>query len=1335
MSSQHSDVGATGPYVLGELREYRLLAPLGSGGMGMVYRAVHTRLDKEVALKVLPAERMRDPEAVARFEREIKAVGKLDHPNIVRATDAGEVGGTHFLVMELIDGIDLAHLVEKHGPPAVVDACELIRQAALGLEHAHAHGLIHRDVKPSNLLLSRAGQVKLLDLGLALLPETRSVPVGLTASGVVMGTIDYMAPEQADNPRALDARADLYSLGCTLYHLLTGRPPFAGPAYQSPAQKLKAHALAPVPPIREGRPEVPADLAALLERLLAKDPGARPAHAVDVAVALEPFAACCDLPALTAAALPAGGEPAAPATRDAAGQVTVTPRPSRRRPLPALAAGAVLAIAGVLAAGVYLRLRTATGPHEAGEPAGRTMPVAQRRGPPAGPPGEIHRFVGHDLRVNGVAATPDGKTAVSGGYDGVVRVWDLDSGRELRQLGLPGEAVRTVAVSPDGRRVLSAGGGRSVDGEWQVGTDTALHLRDLESGREMQRFRGHTHWVKSVGFSADGTRIVSGANDRSVRLWDPKTGAELRRLEGHMAPVDTVAVSPDGRWVASGSSDRTVRLWSLTGPPGRQSVRILSGHAGSVTRVAFSPDGRLLLSASTDRTVRLWDVDTGREVRRLEHPTGVLSAAFSPDGRRLLSSAGVLASSVDIYRAAGRDEVLRLWDAESGRELRRFPGHTGFIPSVTFLPDGYHALSASLDGTVRLWRLEGTEPPGPEVPVPLGSVVAGVDLPAWEAWWHGLDALGLFHRFFQMEDAGGSRRVTALAVRAQASNWRTRGDATREQFAREIYPGLSRQGFRLISLVGNPGRDGLGNPTTLYASVWLTDGKPTGPYAICAEAPSFLVKLKEMREQGYRPAQVNGHPVGLSCGFTIVSEPDDGTPYRVRHDLSADEYPRFLDDGRADGYRPTSASGYTDGGRLRFTAVLLYDDRKLEWAARHGLTADQVTEETERRGAQGFRPVVAASYRHDGLARYLAVWVKGDPEEPLPLPQTGKAVPALAKFDEVMQDFMRDRNIGAGTLAVVKDGRLMLARGYGYSDRRRKRRVAPDDPFRLAGLTKLLTAAAVQKLIRAGKLRPDTRVFPLLTVQPLPGKTTDPRWNRITVQHLLDHQGGWDRDATFDPLFLSAEIAADLGKPSPPSAADVVRYMAGQPLQFAPGSRTVYSNFGYCVLGRVIEKVSGQGYLEYVRKEVLAPAGVKSVTLGRTLPRDRDPREPEYVDVEHSRNVFPGGPDEVALPDGAFSLEATDAAAGLIGSAVDVARLLRVYRFTGEPTTDAPRYGWRTADQSGTYALAVHRTDGVIFVVLFNQRTDPSGLDYSVIRGLLDRVVDGIEQWPAGDDL
>jgi len=284
---------------LGQLGEYRRVQKLGEGGMGVVYKAVHTELDRVVAVKVLPAGRLGDDESIARFHREIKAIGRLDHPHIVRAHDARRIGETHFLVMEFIQGPDWEHLVRRFGPLRVADVCELGRQAALGLQHAHEHGLIHRDIKPSNLMLTREGQVKILDLGLARI-WGGTVSQALTVSGQIMGTPDYIAPEQVCDSHDVDIRADLYSLGCTLYKLLAGRAPFEDAAHGTLYSKLQAHEQETPPPIGEFRRDLPRRLVAILDRLLAKDPAQRFSAPGELAAALAPLAAGSDLPALAA---------------------------------------------------------------------------------------------------------------------------------------------------------------------------------------------------------------------------------------------------------------------------------------------------------------------------------------------------------------------------------------------------------------------------------------------------------------------------------------------------------------------------------------------------------------------------------------------------------------------------------------------------------------------------------------------------------------------------------------------------------------------------------------------------------------------------------------------------------------------------------------------------------------------------------------------------------------------------------------------------------------------------------------------------------------------------
>ena len=271
---------------------------LGEGGMGKVYRARDTRTDKHVALKVIRPSLIANPVIRGRYEREVQAATALRHPNVVGLLDAGEADGKHYMAMEFVDGIDLARLVRTHGILPIAEACEYLRQASLGLQAAHDLGFVHRDIKPSNIVVSgerhlpgtgEPASVKILDMGLV-----RTIgfeePAGgtdLTRDGTVVGTPDYMAPEQAKNSSSVDHRADLYSLGCTFYYLVTGKPPFAK---GTPIEKILRHQLDPPPPLQLARPDVPTELATLVARLLSKRPDERPQTARELAELLAPMA-------------------------------------------------------------------------------------------------------------------------------------------------------------------------------------------------------------------------------------------------------------------------------------------------------------------------------------------------------------------------------------------------------------------------------------------------------------------------------------------------------------------------------------------------------------------------------------------------------------------------------------------------------------------------------------------------------------------------------------------------------------------------------------------------------------------------------------------------------------------------------------------------------------------------------------------------------------------------------------------------------------------------------------------------------------------------------------
>ncbi|MEI8383551.1 MAG: serine/threonine-protein kinase [Planctomycetota bacterium] len=291
-----------------QIGQYELLRSVGHGGGGEVFEARHTHLNRRVAVKLLSKKNCENEAVRQRFSQEMESIGRLNHPNIVHAYDAGEIGGTLYLAMEFVDGLNLETLAQRIGPMEIWDACEVIRQAAQGLQHVFESGLVHRDLKPSNLLISKSG-VKIADLGLAMFNRAESTQQGsisakneaddrLTGEHTVLGTVDYMAPEQAEGSRAVDIRADLYSLGCTLFRLLVGRAPYALPENSSTMKKMVAHASDPIPDIQYFRPDVPDKLAAVIKRLLGKTRAERYSEPRELMDSLIPFCGVIDFPKL-----------------------------------------------------------------------------------------------------------------------------------------------------------------------------------------------------------------------------------------------------------------------------------------------------------------------------------------------------------------------------------------------------------------------------------------------------------------------------------------------------------------------------------------------------------------------------------------------------------------------------------------------------------------------------------------------------------------------------------------------------------------------------------------------------------------------------------------------------------------------------------------------------------------------------------------------------------------------------------------------------------------------------------------------------------------------------
>lgn len=758
------------PPALADHPRYRIEGLLGRGGMGNVYKAHHKLMNRTVALKVVNHRLVDQPQAIERFHQEVQAAARLTHRNIVSAHDAETSGDAHFLVMEYVDGIDLAEMVSQRGPLPVQEACDYIRQAAEGLQHAHEHGMVHRDIKPQNLMvvsgrvvsggvvsgqladptthhsLPTSHQIKILDFGLARFASEAAVvnapsaspeqlEARITAFGTMIGTPDYLAPEQSRDAHSADIRADIYSLGCTLYFLLAGRPPFPD---GSVLDKVKAHEQGQPQPLAELRNDLPAGLETLVRRMMAKDPAARFQTPAEVAAALKPFTVLAARPrrprfrqVVAAAVLATVAllgvlfyvqlgkttlrfEIADPAlairfadqriTFDHDGQ-TINIKPGDEQRFVVEQNGVEVESGSLTlhkSQKVVLRVSVVPGGLEI-KPSDASVSLQRKRlsqpdSPPSSRTTEVRRFQ-LTTPANGVALSPDGqRVLLSNGAK--TEIWDVPSGQKIGHFDAP-DFIRTLAFSPDGLQVLSSCNNGSVQ------------LWDLQTRALVQTFQAHTDVVHSLAFSPDGGRVLSGSRDTMVRLWDKATGKQVQIFKGHTRGVANgvygVAFSPDGRRVASAGDDRTVRLWDIE--TGQELKRFT--HAAGARDVAFSPDGNRLFSRSFDKTLRVWDVASGAEIRRYVGWKGENWCGNSPDGRRAISGSG--------------DDV-RIWDLETERELGRCQGHTDYLHSAAFSGDGRYLLSVSLgtDMTVRVWRLPEGMPVRTEwLPPPTAKGVAG----------------------------------------------------------------------------------------------------------------------------------------------------------------------------------------------------------------------------------------------------------------------------------------------------------------------------------------------------------------------------------------------------------------------------------------------------------------------------------------------------------------------------------------------------------------------------------------------------------------------------------
>jgi N-acyl-D-amino-acid deacylase len=413
-----------------------------------------------------------------------------------------------------------------------------------------------------------------------------------------------------------------------------------------------------------------------------------------------------------------------------------------------------------------------------------------------------------------------------------------------------------------------------------------------------------------------------------------------------------------------------------------------------------------------------------------------------------------------------------------------------------------------------------------------------------------------------------------------------------------------------------------------------------------------------------------------------------------------------------------------------------------------------------------------------GAALTLAVdsGAATDPAAGIPITPS-RPCPSLRSFDDEMIAFMRARSIPGGALAVSRNGKMVLASGYGWADREAGEKVGPGSLFRIASVSKPITAVAVLHLLQDSPqcVTLDTPVFDALHYEPrlAPGAQADPRLDRITIRQVLQHTAGWDPDKSFDPMFRPLAIAQAMGDAPPAGPSAIVPYILGLPLDHDPGSTYAYSNFGYCVLGRLIERLSGRPYEQYVREEVLAPLGIRDMRIGRTPAELRAPGEVRYHDPGTGENVMTPEADQAPACYGTFYLEAMDAHGGWIASAADLVRFACAfddpnrcpllspqmvaamfarpegsagYEPDGKPkaayygcgwlvrpTGDGKANHWHNGSLPGTSTLLVRRHDGLNWAALFNQRTDPSGLSYGDIDPALHRAADVVKEWPEWD--